>query len=362
MYQLPFPRQLARSVRSALKPAIVDGRGRRTGVGGGKNPLWYFSVAAVEAGVRCARPHRRRRFLCSRRRRPLYVRAPVSLKSIQSRPPPPPPLCRAGRGLLRRSPTHRLALYIPPDRPGAAAVVQPFSRTQHFASTTNTYPPPHHHHHHRRRTTTARDPCAQCSIDNILSFRFYRIIPFRFRVCTRRFFFYFNHLPLPAATMKSAPMCRSGSNSGGSVSGGRVQQQHHRKRGDLEDEKIQKYLAKLKDLVPLIPKDKRISRLEVIHHVIDYICDLEDMLENHRSVNADAVHSAAAAVMLSSSVQAAVRQPLGIISTPNALAAAAAVAVQAAQPQSSSEPVSHPKQTVKTLVSHAPVPIYTSWL
>lgn len=138
--------------------------------------------------------------------------------------------------------------------------------------------------------------------------------------------------------MKSVPVCRGNNNNGGSaggaVSGGRVQ----RKRGDLEDEKIQKYLAKLKDLVPLIPKDKRISRLEVIHHVIDYICDLEDMLENHRSVNADAVHSAAAAVMLSSSV-AAVRQPLGIISTPNALAAAATVSVTA-QPQSSSEPVS----------------------
>lgn len=148
--------------------------------------------------------------------------------------------------------------------------------------------------------------------------------------------------------MKSVPMCRgSASNGGGSVSSGRVQQQHARKRGDVEDEKIQKYLAKLKDLVPLIPKDKRISRLEVIHHVIDYICDLEDMLENHRSVNADAVHSAAAAVMLSSSVQAAVRQPLGVIATPNALAAAAAAAAAAvqvvAQPQPanpSSEPVS----------------------
>lgn len=137
--------------------------------------------------------------------------------------------------------------------------------------------------------------------------------------------------------MKSVPMCRNNNTaaSTGAVTGGRV---HRKPRGDLEDEKIQKYLSKLKDLVPLIPKDKRISKLEVIHHVIDYICDLEDMLENHRSVNADAVHSAAAAVMLSSSV-AAVRQPLGIISTPNALAAAAVVAATSQQ-QSSSEPVS----------------------
>lgn len=153
--------------------------------------------------------------------------------------------------------------------------------------------------------------------------------------------------------MKSVPMCRNNNNNnanGGAVSGGRV---HRKPRGnDVEDEKIQKYLAKLKDLVPLIPKDKRISRLEVIHHVIDYICDLEDMLENHRSVNADAVHSAAAAVMLSSSV-AAVRQPLGIISTPNALATAAAVAV-AAQPQSSSEPVSYLSDHARELLNGYP--------
>ncbi|CAH1707700.1 uncharacterized protein LOC114123216 [Aphis gossypii] len=158
--------------------------------------------------------------------------------------------------------------------------------------------------------------------------------------------------------MKSIPMCRNNNNNnsssnnsngdstGHAVTGGRV----HRKRGDLEDEKIQKYLSKLKDLVPLIPKDKRISRLEVIHHVIDYICDLEDMLENHRSVNADAVHSAAAAVMLSSSV-AAVRQPLGIISTPNALAAAAAAVAVAAQPQSSSESTMTPSSRAQDKLS-----------
>lgn len=145
-------------------------------------------------------------------------------------------------------------------------------------------------------------------------------------------------------TMKSVPLCRN--SESGSVTGGRV----HRKRGDLEDEKIQKYLSKLKDLVPLIPKDKRISRLEVIHHVIDYICDLEDMLENHRSVNADAVHTAAAAVMLSSSVQAAaVRQPLGIITAPNALAntGAAAMAAHQQQPPTSSSSAAQPVSVAK---------------
>ncbi|XP_050536329.1 protein extra-macrochaetae [Daktulosphaira vitifoliae] len=137
--------------------------------------------------------------------------------------------------------------------------------------------------------------------------------------------------------MKSVPLCRN--SESGAVTGGRV----HRKRENLEDEKIQKYLSKLKDLVPLIPKDKRISRLEVIHHVIDYICDLEDMLENHRSVNPDAVHTAAAAVMLSSSVQAAaVRQPLGIISAPNALAKTGASVMALTQPQNSSSSAAQP--------------------
>lgn len=43
-----------------------NSRRERGGMTGGENPLRYFSVAAVEAGVRCARPRRRRRrrFFC----------------------------------------------------------------------------------------------------------------------------------------------------------------------------------------------------------------------------------------------------------------------------------------------------------
>jgi len=42
---------------------------------------------------------------------------------------------------------------------------------------------------------------------------------------------------------------------------------------------IQMYLSKLKELVPHMPKDRKVSKLEVIQHVIDYICDLQTTLE-----------------------------------------------------------------------------------
>ncbi|XP_064087876.1 protein extra-macrochaetae-like [Macrobrachium nipponense] len=38
------------------------------------------------------------------------------------------------------------------------------------------------------------------------------------------------------------------------------------------------YLDRLQQLVPQCPKDRPISRLELIQAVIDYICDLEDKL------------------------------------------------------------------------------------
>merc|ERR1712071_668924 len=42
---------------------------------------------------------------------------------------------------------------------------------------------------------------------------------------------------------------------------------------------IQMYLSKLKELVPHMPKDRKMGKLEVIQHVIDYICDLQTTLE-----------------------------------------------------------------------------------
>ncbi|XP_071551246.1 uncharacterized protein [Panulirus ornatus] len=40
------------------------------------------------------------------------------------------------------------------------------------------------------------------------------------------------------------------------------------------------YLDKLKDLVPLCPKNRKVTKLELIQHVIDYISDLQDTLQS----------------------------------------------------------------------------------
>lgn len=64
------------------------------------------------------------------------------------------------------------------------------------------------------------------------------------------------------------------------IASGRVQR--HR---DGENAEIQMYLSKLKDLVPFMPKNRKLSKLEVIQNVIDYICDLQNALESHPAVN-----------------------------------------------------------------------------
>ncbi|KAJ8925025.1 hypothetical protein NQ315_001196 [Exocentrus adspersus] len=100
----------------------------------------------------------------------------------------------------------------------------------------------------------------------------------------------------------------------GVVAAGRVA-----KKKDIENEEIQMYLSKLKDLVPFMPKNKKLSKLEVIQYVIDYICDLQNALETHPAVNA---FDAATALSQKKS-QAAVspRQPLGLRPSPNTILA-----------------------------------------
>lgn len=56
------------------------------------------------------------------------------------------------------------------------------------------------------------------------------------------------------------------------------------KRRDVEKEELQVYLTRLKDLVPFMPKNRKLSKLEVIQHVIDYICDLQEALETPGSI------------------------------------------------------------------------------
>lgn len=104
------------------------------------------------------------------------------------------------------------------------------------------------------------------------------------------------------------------------IANGRVQR--HR---DGENAEIQMYLSKLKDLVPFMPKNRKLSKLEVIQNVIDYICDLQSALESHPAVNnfdpvqALASHQNASEPMESTPVGP--RQPLGVRPSPNMILA-----------------------------------------
>lgn len=100
-------------------------------------------------------------------------------------------------------------------------------------------------------------------------------------------------------------VCASGAASVGGVTAGRV----HRQRRDVENEEIQMYLSKLKELVPFMPKNRRLSKLEVIQYVIDYICDLQYALETHPSV-ATAVGSVATAVTTTTTTTATAAAPV----------------------------------------------------
>uniref|UniRef100_A0A182J2I8 BHLH domain-containing protein n=1 Tax=Anopheles atroparvus TaxID=41427 RepID=A0A182J2I8_ANOAO len=80
------------------------------------------------------------------------------------------------------------------------------------------------------------------------------------------------------------------------IANGRVRPRHREGENDPE---IQMYLSKLKDLVPFMAKDRKMSKLEVIRNVIDYICELQNTLA-HADASSDA------------SAPMGQRQPLGV--------------------------------------------------
>lgn len=104
------------------------------------------------------------------------------------------------------------------------------------------------------------------------------------------------------------------------IASGRVQR--HR---DGENAEIQMYLSKLKDLVPFMPKNRKLSKLEVIQNVIDYICDLQNALESHPAVNSfdpvQALASHQSSVEAMESTPVGPRQPLGVRPSPNMILA-----------------------------------------
>ncbi|SPP87484.1 protein extra-macrochaetae [Drosophila guanche] len=86
--------------------------------------------------------------------------------------------------------------------------------------------------------------------------------------------------------MKSlTAVCQTGASGMPGISpNGRIAR-HPPHRGDGENAEMKMYLSKLKDLVPFMPKNRKLSKLEIIQHVIDYICDLQTELETHPEMN-----------------------------------------------------------------------------
>lgn len=78
----------------------------------------------------------------------------------------------------------------------------------------------------------------------------------------------------------------------------------------MTDAEMLACFAKLKDLVPTIPTDKKISRVALLQHVIDYILDLEITLDNHPAM------SAAPQILAAVTAE---RKPLGESTTLNTL-------------------------------------------
>lgn len=90
---------------------------------------------------------------------------------------------------------------------------------------------------------------------------------------------------------------------------------------DVNQAAIQGLLDKLKDLVPNMPRSKKLTKLEIIQNVIDYILDLELALEAHPT---------------KPSCDSPARKPLGVI------------------PPANSDEVSHAEKVIRHFAALAP--------
>lgn len=85
-------------------------------------------------------------------------------------------------------------------------------------------------------------------------------------------------------------------------------------------EEMQELLCKLKDLVPYMPRNKKLSKLEIIQYVIDYIFDLQQALDNHPPPAISSCMSDQRSQLpphATSSPFASLRQPLSTLSYPS---------------------------------------------
>ncbi|XP_050463253.1 DNA-binding protein inhibitor ID-2 [Cataglyphis hispanica] len=111
--------------------------------------------------------------------------------------------------------------------------------------------------------------------------------------------------------------------------GGRVPPDHHGvlhnglgiggTRRDLEAEEVAAYLTKLRSLVPDMPRKRKLSKLEVIQRVIEYICDLQTALEETNAAHQDATTT-------TSTTSQSSRQPLLNATTTTATTTASTIA------------------------------------
>ncbi|XP_075560590.1 uncharacterized protein LOC142592800 [Dermacentor variabilis] len=65
-----------------------------------------------------------------------------------------------------------------------------------------------------------------------------------------------------------------------------TQVRERRRARGLNRAEMRSLLAKLQELVPSMPRNKRLSKLEIILSVIDYIVHLETALEAHSAAHA----------------------------------------------------------------------------
>jgi len=86
---------------------------------------------------------------------------------------------------------------------------------------------------------------------------------------------------------------------------------HSKMDGANTPEEIQLLLSRLSELVPNVPRNKKLSKLEIIQYVIDYIYDLQLALESHPNTK-QALQSTPS---VSSSPPNSNRQPLTVLSS-----------------------------------------------
>ncbi|KAL5290016.1 ID2 family protein [Megaselia abdita] len=137
--------------------------------------------------------------------------------------------------------------------------------------------------------------------------------------------------------MKAITVCSTGASVTGigSNNSGRISRRNH--SGSIsevggENAEMKMYLTKLKDLVPFMPKNRKLSKLQIIQYVIDYICDLQSELETHPAINSFDAAAALNSIGLPMDTDSEIkshfigshRQPLVDRQTPNTILSAAA--------------------------------------